>query len=203
MMNIILASNNQHKVDELAALFATCSLPIQLISQKEWFKGAPPEIEESGLTLHDNAALKANALYSMTGMPVISDDTGLEVYTLDMAPGVFSARYAGIHGDDRANRSTLLEALLPKTNRAARFRTVLHFMDNQTTLISEGICEGTIAMQERGIHGFGYDSIFIPEGQSMTFAEMSQGEKQEYSHRAKAGLALGNLLQQYIMNMKQ
>lgn len=197
-MHIILASNNQHKIDELSTILSSFALPVTLISQSAWFKGNSPEIEETGLTLEENALLKAQALYAMTSLPVIADDTGLEVYALDNAPGVFSARYAGEHGNDKANRNKLLNAMLNISDRSARFRTVLHFVDRDTSFSVDGICEGHIATIEKGEHGFGYDSIFIPNGHSMTFAEMDANEKHTMSHRARACIELGKTLAAYM-----
>jgi len=197
-MKILIASNNAHKIEELAGIFATFSLPIELISQKAFFGDASPEIDETGSTLEENALIKATALFAVTKMPVISDDTGLEVHSLNMAPGVFSARYAGEHGNDKANREKLLRALSMHEDRNARFRTVLQFMTDDISFSAEGICEGSISHQETGEFGFGYDSIFIPEGESRTFAEMDATTKNAMSHRAKAGIELSKLLSEYL-----
>lgn len=193
-MKILIASNNAHKIEELAGIFATFSLPIELISQKAFFGDESPEIDETGSTLEENALIKAKALFEMTQMPVISDDTGLEVYSLNMSPGVISARYAGEHGNDTANREKLLHALSIHDNRKARFRTVLHFMSNDISFSAEGICEGVISKEEAGDQGFGYDSIFIPDGEEQTFAEMDSSRKNVMSHRAKAGIQLSTAL---------
>jgi len=197
-MQIILASNNQHKIDELSVILSSFGLPISLISQKTWFKGNPPEIEETGSTLEENALLKAKALHAMTSLPVIADDTGLEVYALDNAPGVLSARYAGEHGNDVANRSKLIQELHGISERSARFRTVLHFLNDETSISVDGICEGHISTIEKGGNGFGYDQLFIPDGSSMTFAEMDSETKHSMSHRARACHALGKTLAAYV-----
>ena len=141
-----------------------------------------------------------NALFALTQMPVISDDTGLEVYALNNAPGVYSARYAGQHGNDKANREKLLHELGNHDNRKARFRTVLHFMSHESSFSAEGICEGRIAKEEAGNHGFGYDSIFIPEGEILTFAEMDPFKKNAMSHRAKAGIELGRMVAEFVQS---
>jgi XTP/dITP diphosphohydrolase len=198
IMQIILASNNQHKIDELSAILSSFGLPISLISQKTWFKGNPPEIEETGSTLEENALLKAKALFEMTSLPVIADDTGLEVYALDNAPGVFSARYAGDHGNDVANRRKLLHEMNGISERSARFRTVLHFLNDETSMSVDGVCEGQITTIEKGDNGFGYDALFIPDGSSMTFAEMDAMTKHSMSHRARACHALGKTLAAYV-----
>ena len=193
-MKLLIASNNTHKIEELAGIFATFSLPIELISQKSYFGEDSPDIDETGATLEENAFIKAKALFEMTQMPVISDDTGLEVYSLNMSPGVISARYAGEHGNDKANREKLLHELTMHDKRKARFRTVLHFMSHDISFSSEGICEGVISKEEAGDHGFGYDSIFIPDGEEQTFAEMDSSRKNAMSHRAKAGIQLSTAL---------
>jgi len=199
-MKILIASNNAHKIEELAGIFTTFSLPIELISQKSYFGEDSPEIDETGATLEENAFIKAKALFEMTQMPVISDDTGLEVYSLNMSPGVMSARYAGEHGNDKANREKLLHELGNHDNRKARFRTVLHFMSHESSFSAEGICEGRIAKEEAGNHGFGYDSIFIPDGEILTFAEMDPFKKNAMSHRAKAGIELGSMVAEFVQS---
>jgi XTP/dITP diphosphohydrolase len=193
-MKILIASNNAHKIEELAGIFATFSLPIEIISQKAFFGDESPEIDETGSTLEENALIKAKALFEMTQMPVISDDTGLEVYSLNMSPGVISARYAGEHGNDKANREKLLQELSIHDNRKARFRTVLHFMSDDISFSAEGICEGVISKEEAGDQGFGYDSLFIPDGEEQTFAEMDSSRKNAMSHRARAGIQLSTTL---------
>ena len=193
-MKILIASNNAHKIEELAGIFATFSLPIEIISQKAFFGDESPEIDETGSTLEENALIKAKALFDLTHMPVISDDTGLEVYSLNMSPGVMSARYAGEHGNDKANREKLLHELSIHDNRRARFRTVLHFMSDDISFSAVGICEGVITKEEAGDQGFGYDSIFIPDGEEQTFAEMDSSRKNAMSHRASAGIQLSTAL---------
>ncbi len=186
MKVIVLASNNAHKVQEIQSIFAEYKLDIYIISQKDVLGDSNIDIDETGSTLQENAMIKADAIYSITGLPVLADDTGLEVYSLDLAPGVYSARYAGEHGNDSANRKKLLTSLTYKTDRSARFRTVLHYKDSHHSFSIDGICEGNIIDQERGNNGFGYDSLFIPIGQTCTFAEMSEISKNTISHRALA-----------------
>ncbi len=146
----------------------------------------PTEIVEDGRTLEENAFIKALAVHSATGLPVVADDTGLEVEALDNRPGVFSARYAGEHASYQDNVEKLLTELAEHTNRKARFRTVICYRDNLRTFFAEGICEGTITTAVRGSHGFGYDPVFIPEGETRTFAEMLAEEKAQLSHRGRA-----------------
>ena len=190
MKVIVLASNNAHKVQEIQSIFTEYNLDIYIISQKEFLGDHNIDIEETGSTLQENAMIKADAIYSLTGLPVLADDTGLEVSSLDFAPGVYSARYAGEHGNDSANRNKLLIALAQKTDRTARFRTVLHYKDSYHSFSIDGICQGNIIDQERGNNGFGYDSLFIPIEQSLTFAEMSDISKNEISHRALAAKSM-------------
>lgn len=197
-MKILIASNNTHKIEELSRIFAEFSLPIELISQRTYFGEHSPDIEETGATLEENAYIKAKALFEMTQMPVISDDTGLEVDALAMAPGVYSARYAGEHGNDKANREKLLHELSKHEYRNARFRTVLHFLSHDISFSTEGICKGIITEKEYGDQGFGYDSIFIPEGEIMTFAQMDSARKNAMSHRARAGIQLSKALSTYL-----
>ena len=190
MKVIVLASNNAHKVQEIQSIFTEYNLDINIISQKELLGDHNIDIEETGSTLQENAMIKADAIYSLTGLPVLADDTGLEVSSLDFAPGVYSARYAGEHGNDSANRNKLLIALAQKTDRTARFRTVLHYKDSYHSFSIDGICQGNIIDQERGNNGFGYDSLFIPIEQSLTFAEMSDISKNRISHRALAAKSM-------------
>ena len=199
-MKILIASNNAHKIEELSGIFTGFSVQVMLISQRDFFGDESPDIEETGLTLQENALIKAKALFALTQMPVISDDTGLEVYALNNAPGVYSARYAGQHGNDKANREKLLHELGNHDNRKARFRTVLHFMSHESSFSAEGICEGRIAKEEAGNHGFGYDSIFIPNGEILTFAEMDPFKKNAMSHRAKAGIELGRMVAEFVQS---
>lgn len=182
-MKIVLATRNPGKLYEMRALLS--GLPVHLISAAE-VNGAP-NVEEDAETLEGNAARKAQALYEYTGLPSLADDTGLEVGALGGRPGVHSARYAGERADDVANRRLLLKNLEGVENRAARFRTVVAFVDGDGTLhYFEGICSGTIIDEERGEGGFGYDPLFVPEESDLTFAELSAEEKNAVSHRGRA-----------------
>jgi XTP/dITP diphosphohydrolase len=149
-------------------------------------------VEETGETLAENAALKARAAASATGLPAVADDTGLFVDALGGQPGVRSARYAGEPADDARNRAKLLSAMDGRGERAARFRTValVRWPDGRELSV-EGVCEGNIIDAERGDGGFGYDSLFVPvEGDGRTFAEMAPAEKHAMSHRGRAFRAL-------------
>lgn len=181
-MRIVLATRNPGKVAELRALLV--DLPVELISAAD-VAGAP-EVEEDAPTLEGNARKKALALHRHTGLPALADDTGLEVAALGGAPGVHSARYAGPAADDAANRAKLLDALGSRPDRAARFRTVLAFAEAGEVQLFEGVCAGGIMHEERGNGGFGYDALFVPEGETQTFAEMPAEAKNRISHRARA-----------------
>jgi len=145
-----------------------------------------PQIIESEPSLQGNAIKKAQALFDITGIPTLADDTGLEVDTLNGQPGVHSARFAGENATDEENRALLLDELLGCTNRTARFCSVVAYIDAEGLYLFEGTCEGRIRDGESGSGGFGYDSIFEPEGYDVSFAEMSMESKNEISHRGKA-----------------
>ena len=155
---------------------------------------APLEVEETENTLEGNARLKALAFFEATQIPCFADDTGLEVEALDGAPGVYSARYAGPDGDSEANMAKLLNALEGKANRKARFRTVIAWYDGRELRYFEGIVKGQIATAKSGTNGFGYDPIFVPEGESRSMAELSAVEKNEISHRGRAVRAFAQYL---------
>ena len=194
-MRLVLATRNPGKVAELRARLA--GLDAEPISAAE-VEGAP-EVEEDQDTLRGNAEKKARALYAYTGHAALADDTGLEVDALDGAPGVHSARYAGPEADDVANRAKLLDALDGAGTRAARFRTVLAFVDDTGVRFFDGVCEGTITEGERGEGGFGYDRVFAPdEGDGRTFAEMTREEKNRISHRGRAVDAFVAFLQERL-----
>ncbi len=159
-----------------------------------------PDVEETGTTLLENARLKARALCAATECPALADDTGLEVDSLQGAPGVISARYAGPDASDADNVHALLTAMsaVSRNTRTARFRTVLVLADpDGSELTVDGVVEGVIAETPRGDHGFGYDPVFIPAGGGgRTFAEMTQAEKQRISHRGRAVAALAARLRE-------
>ena len=146
-----------------------------------------PHVEEDADTLRGNAEKKARALYEHTGLPSLADDTGLEVDSLNGAPGIHSARYAGPESSDTANRAKLLAALEGLEDRSARFRTSLAFVDGTGLNFFDGVCEGVIKKEEHGSAGFGYDAIFQPfDADGRTFAEMDNVEKNLISHRGRA-----------------
>jgi XTP/dITP diphosphohydrolase len=180
-MKIIFATNNQHKVDEIRS-----ALPenFSIISLKE--AGITIDIPEPHDTLQENAAEKARTIHQLTKTNCFSEDTGLEVYSLNNEPGVHSARYAGEAKSFDKNIEKLLSKLEDSSERSARFRTVICLVLEGEEYFFEGICEGRIINEKRGAQGFGYDPIFIPTGSGKTFAEMSMDEKNNFSHRKKA-----------------
>ena len=180
-MKIVFATNNQHKVNEIRS-----ALPenISIITLRE--AGIDVDIPEPHETLEENAAEKARTIFRLTGLDCFSEDTGLEVTALDNAPGVHSARYAGDEKSFDRNTEKLLANLEGKTDRSARFRTVICLILQGKEHYFEGRCEGRIAGEPGGSQGFGYDPVFIPEGSDKTFAQMGMAEKNRFSHRKKA-----------------
>ena len=188
-MELIFASSNKHKVEEIQ----------QLLDKSYLIKGLADlnfadDIPEDALTLEGNALLKARFVHNRWGKSCFADDTGLEVEALNGEPGVFSARYSGALVDfggseklrTQANKDKLLKSLEGVENRKARFRTVIAYIENNQEYLFEGIVNGIIANQELGDGGFGYDPLFIPEGFTISFAQMSLADKNTISHRARA-----------------
>lgn len=190
METLIFATNNQHKVEEVQSILDS---KWNVLSLKE--AGITIDIPEPHHTLEDNATEKSSTIFQLTGKNCFSEDTGLEVEALNGAPGVHSARYAGENRSFADNIQKLLAALEGQSNRKARFRTVISLQWNGQEYRFEGICEGIIIAQEKGKDGFGYDPIFIPDGDSRTFAEMTIPEKNIFSHRRKAMDKLINFLE--------
>ncbi len=195
-MELIFATNNQHKIAEVRPLLPES---IQLKTLKE--AGISQDIPEPYETLEENASEKSRVIHALTGKNCFSEDTGLEVIALKGAPGVKTARYAGPDADAMDNIRKLQEALSHETDRRARFRTVISLILNGKEYQFEGICEGQIAKEISGNQGFGYDPIFIPEGTDRCFADMSLEEKQEYSHRRKATDKLVGFLAEQATNI--
>ena len=181
MDNLIFATNNQHKVDEIRSL---PNIGYDIISLKE--AGINIDIPEPYDTLEENAAEKSRVIYSLTGRDCFSEDTGLEVQALHGEPGVKSARYAGEGKSFGKNIEKLLFKMQGMENRNAQFRAVLSLILNGNEYKFEGICKGTILADIKGNGGFGYDPVFVPAGAKKTFAEMNMEEKNIYSHRRKA-----------------
>lgn len=182
---LIFATNNQHKVDEISIVIGN---QVQVITLKD--AGIDIDIPEPHDTLEANASEKSLTIHQLTGKNVFSEDTGLEVFSLNGEPGVKSARYAGDHKDFQANIDKLLFNLNEATDRSARFRTVVSLIWNEQEYQFEGICNGSITKTPSGQSGFGYDPVFIPDGANKTFAEMTMEEKNQYSHRKKAIIQL-------------
>jgi len=194
-MKILIASNNIHKIEEINSILnIKLSSKIEVLSPSEI--GVELDVEEDADTLEGNALLKAKAYFDASGLPVIADDTGLMIDALNGAPGVYSARYAGEPPNDANNRKKVLDELsqIADAKRSARFKTVICYFDKDGFNFIDGTCEGKIIDHEIGENGFGYDSIFIPEGYNSTFAEMSPSEKNQLSHRAKAIFNLADWL---------
>ncbi|HXS56862.1 MAG TPA: RdgB/HAM1 family non-canonical purine NTP pyrophosphatase [Hanamia sp.] len=181
METIIFATNNEHKVSEVRSVL---NKKFKIISLKE--AGIDIEIPEPFDTLKGNAREKAEVIYQLTHKDCFAEDSGLEVQILNGEPGVKSARYAGEDRSFEKNIDKLLANLENKENRKACFRTVICLLLNGKENFFEGICKGTIIAERRGVSGFGYDPVFIPDGSDKTFAEMSLEEKNVFSHRKKA-----------------
>lgn len=188
-MKIVFATNNAHKLSEVRAVLGE---GFELVTLRE--VGITEDIPETGATLDENASQKAHYVYERTGLDCFADDTGLEVEELNGAPGVRSARYATEGHDFAANNSKLLHELEGKTNRRARFRTVISLIRGGVEQQVEGIVKGCIATEEAGCGGFGYDPLFVPDGHTVTFAEMSADAKNAISHRGRAVAELVKLL---------
>lgn len=178
---LIFATNNQHKIQEVRSLLNDS---FKLITLQE--AGIDITIDEPHDTLWENALEKSKTIYRLTGSNCFSEDTGLEVEALEGAPGVHTARYAGVTATPDQHMNKLLSALRSHTNRTAQFRTVISLLIQEKELFFEGVCKGRIAEQVSGKKGFGYDPVFIPEGATRCFAEMELEEKNFYSHRRKA-----------------
>jgi XTP/dITP diphosphohydrolase len=200
-MNILLATNNPHKAEELAAILGAFD-SISLLTLKDIPQEIPEPVED-GDTLEANAYIKAREIFLATGMPTIADDTGLEVTALNGEPGVRSARYAGENVTYDDNCTKLLGALSDTGDRTARFRTVICYTDQFRTLFAEGSIEGTIERERKGDGGFGYDPIFRPAEGDRTFAEMSADEKNAISHRGRALRNLSETLGVYMADMTE
>ncbi|WP_129668007.1 non-canonical purine NTP pyrophosphatase [Phytoactinopolyspora endophytica] len=201
---IVLASRNEHKVDEIRRILAEAGAQVDLVSVAE-FSGVP-DVVETGLTFTENALLKAREVSAATSLPALAEDSGIGADALNGMPGVFSARWAGRHGDDAANLDLLLAQLrdVPDDRRGAAFvcvtalvvpaGTTPGIMDpanpaalaGPAELVEEGRVQGSLIREPRGTGGFGYDPIFVPDGDNRTTAEISAEEKDALSHRGRA-----------------
>ncbi|GAA0907188.1 RdgB/HAM1 family non-canonical purine NTP pyrophosphatase [Streptomyces thermoalcalitolerans] len=191
MTRLILATRNTGKIAELRAILGDAGLPHELVGMDAY--PSVPDVKETGVTFAENALLKAHALARETGLPAIADDSGLCVDVLGGAPGIFSARWAGRHGDDQANLNLLLAQLadIPDEHRTAHFACAAALaLPDGTERVVEGRLQGTLRHRPAGTNGFGYDPILQPEGETRTCAELSPEEKNAISHRGKAFRAL-------------
>lgn len=181
MNKLIFATNNRHKVDEIRHLLG-CAYDICSLGDLNCYDDIP----ENEVTLEGNALEKARFVYQKFGQPCFADDTGLEIDALDGEPGVFSARYAGEEKDSTKNINKVLEKMKNIGNRKARFRCVIALIINDKEYIFEGTSDGSILRTPAGEGGFGYDSIFNPDGYNISFAQMELPDKSKISHRGRA-----------------
>lgn len=193
-MKLIFATSNEHKLAEIRSM-----LPdgIEITGMKE--AGFTGELPETQNTIEGNSLQKAEFLANALNTDCFAEDTGLEVDALNGEPGVYSARYAGKHATYDDNVNKLLKTLEGKTNRKARFKTVITYFSQGQAVQFTGITHGVISLNKRGINGFGYDPVFIPEGSNKTYAEMTLTEKNQYSHRKKSFEQFANYLRKFTV----
>ena len=190
-MKLVFATNNKHKLLEVRDIVGD---RVEVLSLSDI--DCHDDIPETADTLQGNALIKARHIYDKYGMNCFADDTGLEVEILGGEPGVYSARYAGEECDSEANMLKLLQNLTGKNNRNAQFRTVIALIINGEERLFNGIVKGTISTEKKGDSGFGYDPIFIPEGYTESFAQMSGEMKNSISHRYRATKQLSDYLKE-------
>jgi XTP/dITP diphosphohydrolase len=196
MNQLVLATHNKHKAEELQAMLAGNGIDVLTLDNFPNIGGIPEDSD----TLEGNALKKAREVFRATQLPSLADDTGLEVDYLHGAPGVFSARFAGLNATYEDNLRKLLAEMsgVPLPRRGARFRSVLAFVTPHREQFVEGVCPGSIIEQAKGLGGFGYDPVFLPSGFTQTFAEMEMELKNTLSHRARAlQLIKGVLLEHF------
>lgn len=194
-MRVVLATRNAHKVIEVRRIFTDASVPVELVGTEEF--PDMPDVAETGSSFAANALLKAREVCAFTGLPAIADDSGLSVDALNGMPGILSARWAGTHGDDRANLELVLAQIadVPEERRGAAFHCAAAIvLPDGTERVVEGIIEGRLIHSPRGGNGFGYDPIFVPWGESQTTGEMSAEHKDAISHRGRAFRAMAPVL---------
>jgi XTP/dITP diphosphohydrolase len=196
MKQLVLATHNKHKVEELQAMLVGTSIKVLTLDSFPHVG----DIVEDEETLEGNALKKAREVFRATSLPSLADDTGLEVHFLYDSPGVYSSRFSGPNATYAENVKKLLSALqsVPSRRRGARFRSVLAFVAPGTEEVAEGICPGVITEEPRGTDGFGYDPVFLPSGFNQTFAEMSLDLKNSISHRGRALQKMRPLLLEYF-----
>ncbi len=192
-MKLVFATNNRHKLQEVRDILGE---RVEVLSLKDI--DCNDEIPETGTTLEENALIKARWVKEKYGYNCFADDTGLEVEALGGAPGVYSARYAGEECDSQANMLKLLENLTGKSNRNAQFRTVIALIIENKEILFDGVVKGVISEKKMGDAGFGYDPIFIPDGYSMSFAQMESRLKNSISHRYRAAEKLNDYINNNI-----
>ncbi|MFF0412273.1 RdgB/HAM1 family non-canonical purine NTP pyrophosphatase [Kitasatospora sp. NPDC004745] len=196
---LILATRNQHKVAELRAILGEAGLDVELVGADAYPE--IPDVPETGVTFAENALLKAHALARATGLPAVADDSGLCVDVLNGAPGIFSARWAGKHGDDRANLDLLLAQLsdIAEPHRGAHFFCAAALaLPDGTERVVEGRLLGTLRTAPSGDGGFGYDPVLQPLGETRTCAELTPAEKNAISHRGHAFRALAPVVKDLV-----
>jgi XTP/dITP diphosphohydrolase len=198
MKKIVLATANTHKVIEFQRILNELLPDLELVAASQ-FPGVP-EIEETGSTFAENALIKARAINEFTNLPALADDSGLVVEALNGAPGIFSARYAGINADDKANVMKLLNEIkgLDQSLLSAKFECAIALVDKSQDLelVVDGQMPGQVIKEVRGENGFGYDPIFVPQGLTKTSSELSDSEKDKISHRGIALRKISVILKQ-------
>jgi len=192
MKQLLLATNNKHKIAELKALLS--DLPLELLTLSD--VSVPQPLPEEGETLRENALQKARTVHLHTKLPALADDSGLEVFYLNGRPGVFSSRYSGPSATDERNNEKLLGEMrgVPPRRRRAQFHAVVALVGDRLEEVAEGICLGKLTERPKGTNGFGYDPIFLPDGFTRTYAELTAEEKNKISHRAKALASMKEIL---------
>jgi XTP/dITP diphosphohydrolase len=199
MPRCVLATRNAHKIPELRDILAAAGTPVELVGLDAYPDA--PDVAETGLTFAENALLKAHAIAQYTGVAAIADDSGIAVDAMNGMPGVFSARWAGAHGDDAANLALLLGQIgdVPDDRRGAAFVCVAALaLPGGAEHVVEGRLTGRVIREPRGTNGFGYDPVFVPEGHTRTTAEMPPEEKNAISHRARAFRALSPVIAEML-----
>ena len=198
MKKIVLATANTHKVIEFQRILNELLPDLELVAASQ-FPGVP-EVEETGSTFAENALIKAKAINEFTNLPALADDSGLVVEALNGAPGIFSARYAGINADDKANVVKLLNEIkeLDQSLLGAKFECAIALVDKSQDLelVVDGQMPGEVIKEVRGENGFGYDPIFVPQGLTKTSSELSDSEKDKISHRGIALRKISLILKQ-------
>jgi len=194
-MKLIFATQNEHKLKEVQQLMPA---GIEILSLKDI--DCLYDIPETATTLEGNAQLKARYIAENYKVNCFADDSGLEIFALNNAPGVYSARYAGEQRNNNDNINLVLKKLMPHQNRNAQFRTVICLIINGKEQLFDGIVEGKIRFEKSGNEGFGYDPIFEPENCGKTFAEMSMAEKNKQSHRSRAFAKMVKSIADYLEN---